>query len=193
MSDMVQQPVIQLVQELTMTAVVEQHDCTVTKKEGKKNQEVPGPVWIPTMHLSLASLPALYIPLKWYTWTEECPDSRLLLVLSPELDSSNTKELRICHFYLHPSILGDWLTISVLDEGRRECFQTGPTQLVTLPFIRLSSLTSEIYWHKKVIIYIYKEPEVLQTNTCLSIKTYVIFLNRHYNALSADIQNCWAV
>lgn len=42
---MVQQPVIQLVQELTMTAVVEQHDCTDTKKEGKKiNQEVPGPV-----------------------------------------------------------------------------------------------------------------------------------------------------
>lgn len=36
MSDMVQQPVIQLVQELTMTAVVERHDCTDTKK--KKNQ-----------------------------------------------------------------------------------------------------------------------------------------------------------
>lgn len=42
MSDMVQQPVIQLVQELTMTAVVEQHDCTDTKKE--ENQEVPGPI-----------------------------------------------------------------------------------------------------------------------------------------------------
>lgn len=43
MSDMVQQPVIQLVQELTMTAVVERHDCTDTKRR-KKNQEVPGPV-----------------------------------------------------------------------------------------------------------------------------------------------------
>lgn len=43
MSDMVQQPVIQLVQELTMTAVVEHHDCTDTKK--RINQEkVPGPV-----------------------------------------------------------------------------------------------------------------------------------------------------
>lgn len=32
---MVQQPVIQLVQELTMTAVVERHDCTDTKKKNK--------------------------------------------------------------------------------------------------------------------------------------------------------------
>lgn len=32
MSDMVQQPVIQLVQELTMTAVVERHDCTDSNK-----------------------------------------------------------------------------------------------------------------------------------------------------------------
>lgn len=39
MSDMVQQPVIQLVQELTMTAVVEQHDCTDTKKENKSRKE----------------------------------------------------------------------------------------------------------------------------------------------------------
>lgn len=39
----------------------------------------------------------------------------------------------------------------------------------------------------------YKEPEVLQTDTCLSNKTYVLFQNRHYNALSADIQNRWAV
>lgn len=40
MSDMVQQPVIQLVQELTMTAVVERHDCTDIKKknEQEKNQ-----------------------------------------------------------------------------------------------------------------------------------------------------------
>lgn len=43
MSDMVQQPVIQLVQELTMTAVVERHDCTDTKKE-EKSRKVPGPV-----------------------------------------------------------------------------------------------------------------------------------------------------
>lgn len=43
MSDMVQQPVIQLVQDLTMTAVVERNDCTDTKKT-KLNQEVPGPV-----------------------------------------------------------------------------------------------------------------------------------------------------
>lgn len=35
---MVQQPVIQLVQELTMTAVVEQHDCTDTKKEDKSRK-----------------------------------------------------------------------------------------------------------------------------------------------------------
>lgn len=35
---MVQQPVIQLVQELTMTAVVERHDCTDTKKEEKINK-----------------------------------------------------------------------------------------------------------------------------------------------------------
>lgn len=35
MSDMVQQPVIQLVQELTMTAVVQRHDCTDTKKRRK--------------------------------------------------------------------------------------------------------------------------------------------------------------
>lgn len=39
MSDMVQQPVIQLVQELTMTAVVERHDCTDTKKKKERNQE----------------------------------------------------------------------------------------------------------------------------------------------------------
>lgn len=38
MSDMVQQPVIQLVQELTMTAVVEQHDCTNRKKEDKSRK-----------------------------------------------------------------------------------------------------------------------------------------------------------
>lgn len=55
MSDMVQQPVIQLVQDLTMTAVVERNDCTDMKKKTKKNktklnQEVPGPVWIPIMH-----------------------------------------------------------------------------------------------------------------------------------------------
>lgn len=48
MSDMVQQPVIQLVQELTMTAVVEQHDCTDTKKgvkekKERKNQKCPRP------------------------------------------------------------------------------------------------------------------------------------------------------
>lgn len=41
MSDMVQQPVIQLVQELTMTAVVEQHDCTDTKKEEKSRSPRP--------------------------------------------------------------------------------------------------------------------------------------------------------
>lgn len=41
MSDMVQQPVIQLVQELTMTAVVERHDCTDTKKEGKSRSPRP--------------------------------------------------------------------------------------------------------------------------------------------------------
>lgn len=35
---MVQQPVIQLVQELTMTAVVERHDCTDTKKKEKKKK-----------------------------------------------------------------------------------------------------------------------------------------------------------
>lgn len=39
---MVQQPVIQLVQELTMTAVVERHDCTDTKK--RRINQVPGPV-----------------------------------------------------------------------------------------------------------------------------------------------------
>lgn len=38
MSDMVQQPVIQLVQELTMTAVVERHDCTDTKRRKKKSR-----------------------------------------------------------------------------------------------------------------------------------------------------------
>lgn len=36
MSDMVQQPVIQLVQDLTMTAVVERNDCTDTKKKPKQ-------------------------------------------------------------------------------------------------------------------------------------------------------------
>lgn len=36
-------------------------------------------------------------------------------------------------------------------------------------------LRYQICWHWKVIIYIYKEPEVLQTNTCLSNKTYVFF------------------
>ena len=41
MSDMVQQPVIQLVQELTMTAVVERHDCTDTKKEEKSRSPRP--------------------------------------------------------------------------------------------------------------------------------------------------------
>lgn len=41
MSDMVQQPVIQLVQELTMTAVVEQYDCTDTKKEEKSRSPWP--------------------------------------------------------------------------------------------------------------------------------------------------------
>lgn len=41
MSDMVQQPVIQLVQELTMTAVVERHDCTDTKKEEKSKSQAP--------------------------------------------------------------------------------------------------------------------------------------------------------
>lgn len=35
---MVQQPVIQLVQDLTMTAVVERNDCTDTKKNNKKNK-----------------------------------------------------------------------------------------------------------------------------------------------------------
>lgn len=40
MSDMVQQPVIQLVQELTMTAVVEQHDCTDLKKTKKKKEKL---------------------------------------------------------------------------------------------------------------------------------------------------------
>lgn len=39
MSDMVQQPVIQLVQDLTMTAVVERNDCTDTKKKKKKPKQ----------------------------------------------------------------------------------------------------------------------------------------------------------
>lgn len=41
MSDMVQQPVIQLVQDLTMTAVVERHDCTDTKRRKKKSSPRP--------------------------------------------------------------------------------------------------------------------------------------------------------
>lgn len=43
MSDMVQQPVIQLVQELTMTAVVERHDCTDTKRRKKKIKKSQAP------------------------------------------------------------------------------------------------------------------------------------------------------
>lgn len=40
---MVQQPVIQLVQELTMTAVVERHDCTGTKKKKEEKSRSPRP------------------------------------------------------------------------------------------------------------------------------------------------------
>lgn len=160
------------------------------QKRRKKKHKSKSPRPSLNTNIDISLLPSLNISLVTYLARRV---SWLLMVLSPKLDLSDTQERRICHFYLHPRILGDWLTISASNEGRRECFQTGPTQLVAFPFIRLSSDTSEIYWHKKVIIYIYKEPEVLQTNTCLSIKTYVIFLNRHYNALSADIQNCWAV
>lgn len=50
MSDMIQQPVIQLLQELTMTAVVEWHVCTVLKnkreeKKKKKKQQSYMAAW----------------------------------------------------------------------------------------------------------------------------------------------------
>lgn len=68
MSDMVQQPVIQLVQDLTMTAVVEWNDCTDTKKQ-KLNQEFPGPVWIPIMHLVFLHTCQSHQTV-WQVWTK---------------------------------------------------------------------------------------------------------------------------
>lgn len=50
------------------------------------------------------------------------------------------------------------------------CIQKGLTQLVTLSFVKLSSDTSELCWHK---VKTYKESEVIQINTCLSTKMYV--------------------
>lgn len=106
------------------------------------------------------------------------------MVLIQKLDLSGIRVLRI--FNLLTLLVSTILVLSGRDSsslpqrkaGEKECLsciQTGLTQLVTLPFIKLSPDTSEICWHQKVIFYIYKEPEVLKTNTCLSNKTYVSF------------------
>lgn len=69
MSDMVQQPVIQLVQELTMTAVVEQHDCTDTKKEEKSRSPRP------CLNTNNSFIIPLFESITWaisHIWTWEC-------------------------------------------------------------------------------------------------------------------------
>lgn len=172
MSDMVQQPVIQLVQELTMTAVVEQHDCTDTKEKRINQEKVPGPVWIPIMHLLFILFQEETTPAFSRFTTEECLFSQShAWARWFSQDSSDFKEAKGVFSKswggksppLPPRLYRH------LGGRRREKklrIQTGPTQLVTLPFVKLFSDTSEICWHWKVIIYIYKEPEVLQTNTC---------------------------
>lgn len=175
MSDMVQQPVIQLVQELTMTAVVEQHDCTDTKKEDKSRKKSPRPSLNTNNAFVVYSLPGrnhfgslpyhhrgvsvpqshtlntvVFPKFKWFWGTQGC--------LSKNWGGKSTPPLpSLPRLYHHLS--GRW-------QKRELRIQTGPTQLVTLPFVKLFSDTSEICWHWKVIIYIYKEPEVLQTDTC---------------------------
>lgn len=94
MSDMVQQPVIQLVQELTMTAVVERHDCTDTKKEEKSRSPRP----CSNTNDAFIIPPSLKISPIWHIWVEERDSSRHLSVIIQKLDLCDIKEMRISRF-----------------------------------------------------------------------------------------------
>lgn len=108
MSDMVQQPVIQLVQELTMTAVVEQHDCTDTKKEEKSRSPRPclntNNSFIIPLFLKV-SLGLSHI--SGHGSVKSCRTTSQLLVVIPKLNSSDrgTKEVLPLNFAgkHHPS------------------------------------------------------------------------------------------
>lgn len=151
MSDMVQQPVIQLVQELTMTAVVERHDCTDTKKEEKSRSPRPH------LNTNNAFVIPPFLPRKYH--------------LSDISGQRTVKSWRTSRSFTsggYPKTISNtskrcwWAPSQLVGRGggspsppwRRagekecsSCIQTGPTQLVTLPFIKLSSDTSEICWH----------------------------------------------
>ena len=156
MSDMVQQPVIQLVQELTMTAVVERHDCTDTKKEEKSRSPRPhlnthNAFNIPPFLENITNQTDLH---RW-VWHPIKPPSMLSVVI-PTLETQVTSRKwgslasKRCWWVPSKFLGGDSPSPPRRKAGEKEClpcFQTGPTQLVTLSFIKLSSDTSEICWH----------------------------------------------
>lgn len=118
MSDMVQQPVIQLVQELTMTAVVERHDCTDTKKRKEKSRS-PRPSLNANNTFSHPSLPSLKNKkINHFTDTTEAakggyPQTR------PHQGTGDLSLLNVAKEH-DPAFWGEPLAISGLEEGGRE-------------------------------------------------------------------------
>lgn len=94
MSDMVQQPVIQLVQELTMTAVVEQHDCTGKKKKKETKTKLKlkmSQTLFEYQQKVCHSSRSCIISTTWESG-QNPDESTVLLMVIPNLDLNDIKE-----------------------------------------------------------------------------------------------------
>ncbi len=95
--------------------------------------------------------PSLKISPIWHIWVEESDSSRHLSGIIQKLDMwhQGTEDLPLLNF-ASEFLGGNSLSPPWRKAGERKCLscnRTGPAQLVTLPFIKLSSDTSEICWH----------------------------------------------
>lgn len=135
MSDMVQQPVIQLVQELTMTAVVEQHDCTDLEKKKEKKCSRPRM----NTNNSFVCLPFIENIQKWNF--SEPPNLYSFINLNYNSSDDGTEDIpHLCAAGEGPDPLAS--PAARRRTGRRRgmfVIQTRPTQLATLSFRKLSS------------------------------------------------------
>lgn len=118
----------------------------------RRKIKVPGPVWIPIMHLSF--LLSLKISLILHIWTEERETLEILQAFIGSYPKTRikwrqgTEDLASKRCWWAPSqLLGGNAPSPSWKKECLSCILTGPTQLVTLPFIKLSSDTSEICWH----------------------------------------------
>lgn len=128
---MVQQPVIQLVQELTMTAVVERHDCTDLIKRKLRSSR---PSLNPKIHT--AFLASLKISLKTSQVYTELQNLRTYTGIDPKVLKRNqtTDTLPLKKMLLgecHSFLLGVSQLTSIRLEGKvgeKECSLSKPGQ-----------------------------------------------------------------